>query len=429
MARGSPINPSTRPRPPAPGTGLGRQFYGLFTATAISATGDGLLSVAMPLLAVAFTTNPVAIAGVLATNRAAMALACLPAGVIVDHLDKRAVMTRANLVSGALLIALVLAMALGAADLAMVYVASAVIAVCDITYTLAMQAVVPDVVGSSAHLGLANGRLTAVDGAGEQCVGPAAGGTLFALSRWVPFLGDGASFFASAALVRSSVPRTERKPGPLGFREGAKGLSRGLAFFRGKRALKLLSTNFALLSFAQSMVFGLLVIYGKYSLHLSSGAYGVFLSGAAAFGVAGAAFGGRLLRRFGPGKILVGGMAAAVCSYLALALATSPVLGAVAFGAQEAGVAIANVGSITTRQMIVPREIYGRVNSVHRFLVLGAAPLGAVTGGLVASWLGTRAAIAIAGAVLALSVGTFGPMLLQVAPKEPESGGPARAGH
>jgi predicted MFS family arabinose efflux permease len=75
------------------------------------------------------------------------------------------------------------------------------------------------------------------------------------------------------------------------------------------------------------------------------------------------------------------------------------VLAAVLFGLQELGTAIMNVGSVTTRQQLIPRDFYGRVGSVHRLFVATAAPLGALAGGFVADTWGVRPAMMLAGAL------------------------------
>ncbi len=93
--------------------GLGAPFWRLWCATGISGSGDGLLTVAIPLLTVALTRNPLIIAGATAANRAAAAIAALPAGLIADRVDRRRLMVGCNLVAGAALLTLVVAMSLG----------------------------------------------------------------------------------------------------------------------------------------------------------------------------------------------------------------------------------------------------------------------------------------------------------------------------
>jgi MFS family permease len=402
-------------------------------------------------LTVTLTRSPLVIAGVTAANRAGAAIAALPAGVVADRVDRRRMMVTCNLISGVALAGLVAAMAIGSAGLAMVYVVAVVVAMCDVAYTLPLQASIPDVVAEPDQLALGNGRLVAVEGAGEQFLGPGVGGLLFSLARQVPFVADGASFFISAVLLRVSLHRSslkarhaappepsavngarsrseERSSVPRG-RSGASSSRRrergrhrsglgadfrhGLKLFGQQRSLKLLAATVAALAFSQNMVFGLLVVYGKRTLHLSNTGYGVFLAAASLVGVIGAFSGGRLQRRFGPARLIVGGAVLCTLSYLGLSFTRSAVLAVVVFGLQEVGVAVSNVGSVTTRQRLIPRNLFGRVAGIHRLAVGLAAPLGAVRGGVIASAYNVPAAMLAAGVVLAALLAYLGPALLK----------------
>ncbi len=497
--------------------GLGAPFWRLWCATGISGSGDGLVTVAIPLLTVALTRNPLIIAGATAANRAAAAIAALPAGLIADRVDRRRLMVGCNLVAGAALMTLVVAMTLGSADLLMAYLVAIILAPCDVTFTLAMQASVPAFARYPEQLGVANGRLMAVGGAGQQFIGPGSGGYLFALARRLPFFADGISFFVSALLVSSSLPRARREslharpsgryvadlrdppptpyvadlrdppppptdtgaegdhdvavyppapgpsgaenyrpaplpfgaetyqqaPGPsgvsarlpgsaddfeLGTAAGREDLAKargrhrsgwvaafleGLRVFRREPSLKMLAATVSSLAFCQSMVIGVLVVYGTRTLHLSSTRYGLFLAVASLVGVVGAFSAGALQRRFGGGRLIVWGIAAAALSYIGLSFTRSAVLAVFVLGLQDFGVAVANVASVTARQRLVPRNLLGRVSSVHRLVVLGAAPFGAVVGGLVASVANAPDAMLVAGLTLAVALAILSPPFMR----------------
>ncbi len=507
------------------GRGLGAPFWRLWFATGISGSGDGLVTVAIPLLTVALTRNPLIIAGATAANRAAAAIAALPAGLIADRVDRRRLMVGCNLVAGAALMTLVVAMTLGSADLLMAYLVAIILAPCDVTFTIAMQASVPAFARYPEQLGVANGRLMAVGGAGQQFIGPGSGGYLFALARRLPFFADGVSFFISALLVSSSLPRARREglhvrrsgryvadlrdpppepyvadlrdpppapyvadlrdppppptdapadggtdtraegdhdaaayesaagpagaetyqpaPGPsgvsarlpgsaddfeLGTAAGREDLAKargrhrsgwvaafleGLRVFRREPSLKMLAATVSSLAFCQSMVIGVLVVYGTRTLHLSPTRYGLFLAVASLVGVVGAFSAGALQRRFGGGRLIVWGTAAAALSYIGLSFTRSAVLAVFVLGLQDFGVAVANVASVTARQRLVPRNLLGRVSSVHRLAVLGAAPFGAVVGGLVASVANAPDAMLVAGLTLAVALAILSPRLLR----------------
>ncbi len=487
--------------------GLGAPFWRLWCATGISGSGDGLVTVAIPLLTVALTRNPLIIAGATAANRAAAAIAALPAGLIADRVDRRRLMVACNLVAGAALMTLVVAMTFGSADLLMAYLVAIILAPCDVTFTLAMQASVPMLAPYPEQLGVANGRLMAVGGAGQLFIGPGSGGYLFALARRLPFFADGISFFISALLVSSSLPRARRQglharpsgryvadlrdpppapyvadlrdpppapyvadlrdpppapadadgeaegdhdaaayrpaPGPSGvsarppgpaddFELGtaagredlanARGRHRsgwvaafleGLRVFRREPSLKMLAATVSSLAFCQFMVIGVLVVYGTRTLHLSSTRYGLFLAAPTLVGLAGAFSAGALERRFGGGRLIVWGAVAASLSYIGLSFTRSAVLAVFVLGLQDFGVAVANVASLTARQRLVPRSLLGRVSSVHRLAVTGAAPFGAVVGGSVASIFNAPDTMLAAGLILVGALAILSPPLLR----------------
>ena len=57
-------------------------------------------------------------------------------------------------------------------------------------------------------------------------------------------------------------------------------------------------------------------------------------------------------------------------------------------------VAVGNVSSLTVRQKVIPPEIFGRVMGTFRLLILGSIPIGSIFGGLLASGLRSRDAVA-----------------------------------
>ncbi|HET6794616.1 MAG TPA: MFS transporter, partial [Acidimicrobiales bacterium] len=70
------------------GTALGRPFWAVWTAATVSGIGDGLLLVALPLLAAAVTRDPRAVAGVAAAQRLPWLLGVV-GGAIADRTDRR----------------------------------------------------------------------------------------------------------------------------------------------------------------------------------------------------------------------------------------------------------------------------------------------------------------------------------------------------
>jgi hypothetical protein len=76
------------------------------------------------------------------------------------------------------------------------------------------------------------------------------------------------------------------------------------------------------------------------------------------------------------------------------------------------GIAVHNVNQVTVRQVLTPDDLRGRVAAVMRLTIFGAIPVGTLIGGLIAEFLGLRAALA-AGA-MGLFMGSLPYLLVRV---------------
>src|SRR5580692_2166577 len=97
---------------------LGRDYWRLWWANAISSTGDGAFVAALPLLAVTITRDPRLVSVVTAATYLPWLLLSLPAGAIVDRCDRAALMRSAQAVVVAVLAVLIVARQAGIGVLA-----------------------------------------------------------------------------------------------------------------------------------------------------------------------------------------------------------------------------------------------------------------------------------------------------------------------
>ncbi|MGH9102937.1 MAG: MFS transporter, partial [Acidimicrobiales bacterium] len=345
------------------------------------------------------TRQPALVAGVLTAQRLPWLLLALPAGALIDRLDRGRIMRWADLLRGAVLLGLVAALLYHAVGIWLLYAFALLVGAGEPFFTGASIAVLPSIV-EPEQLPRANGRLGALQTVGEQTAGPAVGGLLFAVSRAIPFLADAVSFVASAALL-VGLGRRSRSPSRSHARRAsvASDIAEGLRWFRANRAIRLLSAVIASMALCQSMVMGVLVLFGLERLHLSQADYGFFLAVGACGNVVGALVAERAVRRLGTAAtILTGGLVAGV-AYLAISTTSSAFVGAALFFVEGFGIICGNVASFSLRQSIIPGELLGRVGNVMRMIIWGVLPLGALLGGgLAATWtLGTP--IAVAGAI------------------------------
>jgi len=420
-------------------TGSGAGFRWLLSAASISSLGDGLAVVALPLLATRLTSDPRLIAGLLFAQRIPWLALSLGAGALADRFPRLRLMRGADLVRGVVLLAAALGSATGQLALPGLYLLALALGTAETVFATASQATLPDLVPES-DLDRANGYLFSTQMGGEQLIGPALGGLVFAISGSAPLLADGFSFFASAVLLSqvgrslarshpfsavTSVPAGTSSSAGSPFSSGAAGtatpsagpaapspsIRAGLRVFSSVPVLRVLVVLMAGLGFCQAMVLALLVLYGTRTLHLGPGGYGIFIAVGSTGNVAGGVLVARVRRHMKAATLITATALASAAAYLVLAGTSSVVVAAGAFMVEAFAVACGSVATMTIRQTAVPAEFRGRISSIFRMAIYGAVPLGALAGGLLASAGGIRLPLMLAGAVqLALAALTALPI-------------------
>ncbi len=387
---------------------MGRPFIGLLTASAVSGIGDGVVAVAMPLLAATITRDPVAVAGVAIAQRAPWVLLSLHGGALVDRLSLRRLLPAIEVIRGLTLLLLAATIVTDAFGLPLLYVVAFIIGSGDTIVASGLHTAVPILVKDD--LDRANGRIDMTQVAGDAFIGPALGGTLFALAASVPFAVDGVSFLIAALLLRRVLP--ERAPQPVSA-AGPTSLTadvlEGLRWFRSNRTLRLLATVIAFFAFFQAAVLSLLVLLTTGRLGLGEAQFGLFLT----CGAAGSLVGGLLVARLRitvSRVVVISGTGIAVC-YLVMGLTTSAPVAGLAFAIEGLLLSVANISTVGLRQRLIPPHLLGRVGAAFRLCLFGAMPLGALTGGLVATATDVGMATWLAGAGQLVIVALLGPAL------------------
>jgi MFS family permease len=371
-------------------------FRRLLGASALANLGDGVRAAGLPLLAATLTRDPVAFSAVAVAGSLPWLLLSLPAGVLVDRIDRRRLMVGANVWRGAVLGVLGLAVASGRAGVLTLVLAALALGAGEVVFDNAAQTILPAIVAVET-LESANGRLYAVELTANQFVGPPLGGLLFALGAALPILLDAGLLLVAALLLTGVVPRAspdvaapsvpQREPFLVALREG-------LRWLRAHRLLRTLALLLAVMNGTASMAFATFALFsvGEGSV-LGLGAFGfsLLLTAASAGSLLATLVADRLVLAFGRGRVLWTTLIGAVLVPLTIG-STSRVAvvaaASVVFG--FTGV-VWNVVTVSLRQTIIPSRLLGRVNSVYRFLGWGAMPIGAAIGGLVAGAYGLRA--------------------------------------
>jgi MFS family permease len=378
-----------------PRTSLGVRYWRLWTASGLSNLADGVVKVALPLVAIRFTDSPTLIAGLAFALTLPWLIFALPAGALADRLDRRRAMLGANAVRATLLAVLALAAVADVGTIWVLYAVALCIGIAETIYDTSAQSIMPLVVPRE-RLSSANGRLFAAELTANQFVGPPLGGFLVAAGMAMAFVAP-AGLWAVAVGVLLLVPGRFRA-----LREGRTTLradiAEGLRFLWRHRVLRTLAVMVGVFNFATNATFAVLVLYvvGPTSaMGLSEPGYGLLLTTTAAGSLAGSLVAERVERWLGRTRSLAVSIVGGALVVGAPALTADPILVSVGFFVGGVSIAVWNVITVSLRQRITPDRLLGRVNSGYRLVAWGTMPLGAAAGGLLAQFIGLRPVFAV----------------------------------
>ncbi|WP_410632301.1 MFS transporter [Amycolatopsis sp. cmx-4-83] len=381
-----------------------RTFWRLWTAAGLSSLADGVLKVALPLVAVGYTREPALVAGLAFAFSVPWLLFALPAGALVDRLDRRRAMLAANVLRGALVAVVAVLTALGGGSIWALYVVALGVGTAETLYDTAAQSIVPQVVGR-AELARANGRVYAVEQTANEFAGPPLAGVLVTagvLAAFVTPVALWAVAVAALLFVRGSyrIPRGDR---PTTLRAD---IAEGLRFLARHKVLRTFSLMVGTFNFATGAMFAVLVLYAVgpgSAMGLSGPAFGLLTATTAAGGLAGSLLAETVERRLGRVRALRVSWLAGGLTVGVLAVTADPYVVGAAFFAGGAGILVSNVVMVSLRQRITPDRLLGRLTSSHRLVAWGTKSLGALAGGALAQAFGLHAVFVVM-TVLAFAV-------------------------
>jgi MFS family permease len=334
----------------------------------------------------------------------------LPAGVLVDRVDRRRLMVVTDWARVAVMGVLAVAVLGGWSSIVLLDLVLFLVNTGETAFESAAQSMLPAVVPREG-LERANGWLFGgVMLMGHMIAGPL-GGFLFIVSASVPFFANAGTYAASAILIglvsgKYLAAAGEADPPPPGGERGPgiwAEVAEGFRWLLGQRMLRTMAFLIGLLNVTLTAASAVLVLLAKERLHVGSAGYGALFTCMAVGTIVGSAVGDRVIRRFTASWTIRTGLLVEAATHLTLAVATNAYLvGAVlvAFGVHAALWTI--VGN-SLRQRLTPPAMIGRVSSTTLFVSAGGNCVGALLGGVIAEAFGIRAPYWV-GFVVALAV-------------------------
>jgi MFS family permease len=375
-----------------------RSYLLLLTGQIISQMGDRLAMVAFPWLIYTSTGSTLGTGVILALYTLPYVLFGAFAGVIIDRFNKRTVMVVADVLRAGLIILVPIA---ASWSLPAVYVLSFLMASVAVFFEPTKLTILPEIV-SRDRLLRANSLLTTGDNLTEILGYGLAGAILAAVPTTTAFRIDAATFLVSALaliLMRYQAPARAAQQAARSFGHE---LREGMSYLRHHRGL--LANTVMVLGAAAGLG-------ASYPLTFFL-AVDVLDGGVKAFGVFEAAIGAGFLlgsigvtmlaRRLHKGIAMTVGLVIMGAAMVTLAVAPTVWLAALPFLIVGLANSVVLIAVDTYVQMVVPRELLGRVWGARFALTQGAYALSVIVGGALAGVFDVRALFVAAGVLVAV---------------------------
>jgi DHA3 family tetracycline resistance protein-like MFS transporter len=374
-----------------------RDFALLWSGQTVSSLGDGIFTVALAIVTLEVDRRPSGIAYVFAARAVPSVILALVGGVVADRISRRLVMLSSDIVRALTVGLIAFLLARGELRLWELIVMAAVFGGADSFFGPASSAIMPDLLEedllvSGNALGQMSSQLT------TGLIGPAVGGVVVAAigNAW-SFGFDALTFCVSVAtllMMHTRPERRERHQSPI------QDAREGLRYVVSRRWLL-----YALLAACLANFFGmtplsvLLPLFVRETLHASALDLGIVFASGGAAGIVASYIVARLGR---PRHIVTAtwlAYAASGVGIASIALAHNVAICCICVALEVGLMVYGDVLFFAMIQILVDREVLGRVSSLIYLGAFSLGPFGYLLGGLGASWFGVRSAIVLSGVI------------------------------
>lgn len=367
-----------------------------------------------PLLALSLTDDSRLIAAVAFATMLPWLILSLPAGVYLDRHDRQKIMYRANMVRGLIFALIAIGIATSLLNIYILIAASAIVGVCELFFDMSSQAILPAIVDEKS-LELANSRLYISQIISNGFIGLPFGAWLFVVASGAPFAVNALALVIAAFLIRSIKVELKPDVAKIVQESFVYELKQGLRWLWKHRLLRTLAIMLGIANMCHMFAAAVFVKFARDELGLEARGFGILLAAIAVGSILGGLIGESISKRLGPAVALISAYVIFGLSDLIPGLV--PQIWVVAISGVVMSIAgtVWNVITVSMRQRLIPAELFGRVNSVYRFIGTGTTAIGALIGGQIAFNFGLRATYLASGAVLLMGLAIFAPVFLKAA--------------
>lgn len=380
-----------------------RAFLTLWGGQSLSVFGTQVTQFALPWLVLDLSRSAISVGALSAISFLPYLIFALPAGVIADRWNRRAIMLICDAARGLLVFSIPVAYFMGFLTLIQLFLVAALMRLFTIFFDVGYTASLPNLV-EKPQLADANGKLEMTRSAAELSGQPLAGTLVALFSAAGTMVIDSVSYVVSvislAAIKRPfNAPAVRRDEGTFWQR-----MLEGLRFVWGHPLIRALSVATAVGNLATSAVLAILVYRARIELHFSAAETGIFLASTAVGQFFASLVVGRIARRVPLGRHILLATIVQPLFPLAFALTGNLALMTGVGVLWGAAVTLLNVPSVSLRQAVIPDHLLGRASAAIRMIAWCNVPLGGLLGGLIAGGYGAHATFLFAAAILTIAV-------------------------
>ena len=361
--------------PPIRGVFASPPFVRYFLGQSFSYVGDGLRTIALPLLVFHLTGSALSTGGAFIAEVVPFALLAVVGGSFADRVDRRAMMIACDAVRCLVMIALAILFATHHLNVALVYVGLATISACAAFFMGGQSSSLPSLVGKD-NTTLAMSALVGAEST-SNLIAPALGGMLFTVFGPLPALMANATTYLASQISLSGVPALgpEKPLGAPSLRELVADVRLGFRTLFGDAGMRAQAIAALALNTLGFGGYAILIPFLKHDFAASDAQIGIFFSMTAAGAVFGSVLAGRINRRWPFGKMLTIAYAIDALIFIPILIAPNIWVAATFWTLANAAATFEVSQILGWRLRVIPETMVGRTfGAVRLFVLLGIAP-------------------------------------------------------
>jgi MFS family permease len=374
----------------AQGIFASRTFSLFYAGQALSYVGDGLRTLAIPLLVYHLTGSALSLGVTYALEFLPFALFGPIGGALADRLDRRRLMLLCDFIRFMVIALFALAYARGDLSLPWLYAGIAVIATCAAFFVGGQSPSIPYLLGKDRAVPAVAALIAAEQGA--NLVVPPVGGALFALVGPLPALAINAFTYLTSQLSLYVLPTLGPDvPGRLpSFRELVDDVADGFRIVLADAAMRAVAMLSCALNFFGIMAFAAIIPFLERDLGASTTQVGIAFGVIASGSLLGSLVAGRYGMRWPFGKALVIAYAIDAFIFVPVVFAHELWFGVAFFALASACGSFEIATIVAWRMRVAPEDKVGRVSAAVRLIALIGLVPGTLIGGSIAQVYGAR---------------------------------------